>query len=75
MNWELIVILVIAIPVILFPAAYIWYINIGGLIMMYKGAREKRAVRDGKKNKKELEYEKALTETLKNTLGKNTANN
>jgi hypothetical protein len=64
MQWELVVILVIAIPVVLFPAAYIWYINIGGLIKMYKDAREKRAVREGEKNKEELEYEKALIDTL-----------
>lgn len=70
MQWELVVILVIAIPVILFPAAYIWYINIGGLVALFKEAREKRAVREGKRNlnkevKQELEYEKALTETVK----------
>ncbi|HEY98344.1 MAG TPA: hypothetical protein G4O16_09230 [Dehalococcoidia bacterium] len=70
MQWELIVILVIAIPVILFPAAYVWYINIGGLTNIFKEAREKRAARAGKTDinntvKQELEYEKALTETLK----------
>jgi hypothetical protein len=63
MTWELVVILVIAIPVILFPAAYVWYINIGGLALLFKEAREKRAIR--KKPKHELEYEKALTDTLK----------
>ena len=63
MQWELVVILVIAIPVILFPAAYVWYINIGGLALLFKEAREKRAIR--KKDKQELEYEKALTETVK----------
>ena len=63
MQWELVVILVIAIPVILFPAAYVWYINIGGLALLFKEAREKRAIR--KKTKQELEYEKALTETVK----------
>lgn len=62
MQWELVVILVIAIPVILFPAAYIWYLNIGGLVLLFKEAREKRAIR--KKAKQELEYEKALAETL-----------
>jgi len=69
MSWELVLILVVAIPVILFPAAYIWYINIGGLVAMFKEAREKRAARAGKTNinkkvKQELEYEKALAETL-----------
>jgi len=63
MQWELVVILVIAIPVILFPAAYVWYINIGGLALLFKEAREKRAIR--KKSKQELEYEKALIETVK----------
>ena len=62
MQWELIVILVIAIPVILFPAAYVWYINIGGLAMLFKEAREKRV--NKKRSQQELEYEKALTETL-----------
>ena len=63
MQWELVVILVIAIPVILFHAAYVWYINIGGLALLFKEAREKRAIR--KKSKQELEYEKALIETVK----------
>ena len=42
MQWELIVILIIAIPVILFPAAYIWYINIGGIYAAIKEARQKK---------------------------------
>ena len=70
MQWEVVVILVIAIPVILFPAAYVWYINIGGLVTLFKEAREKRAAREGKLNPKknvahEQEYENALTEALK----------
>jgi hypothetical protein len=70
MQWELVVILAIAIPVILFPAAYVWYINIGGLIELLKEERVKHAVRWWKLNpikkaKQELEYEKALTEALK----------
>ena len=43
MQWELIVALVIAIPIILFPAAYIWYLNIGGLLTAMKEARAKKA--------------------------------
>ncbi|MGD9118540.1 MAG: hypothetical protein PVJ08_07420 [Dehalococcoidia bacterium] len=69
MQWELIVILVIAIPVILFPAAYVWYINIGGLIELLKEERVKRAIMAWKLNplkkaKRKLEYEKALTKKL-----------
>jgi hypothetical protein len=46
MQWELIVALVVAVPVILFPAAYVWYINIGGVVHTVreaKAAREKKA--------------------------------
>lgn len=31
MTWEIVVALVLAIPVILFPAAYVGYLTIGGL--------------------------------------------
>ncbi len=46
MQWQLIVALVVAVPVILFPAAYVWYINIGGVVQAVreaKAAREKKA--------------------------------
>lgn len=49
MQWELIVALVIAIPVILFPAAYVWYLNVGGIFNAMKEARKKRAVEKGVK--------------------------
>ena len=44
MQWELIVALVVAIPIILFPAAFIWFLNISGIITVWKEsqAREKR---------------------------------
>jgi hypothetical protein len=45
MEWQIIVALTIAIPVILFPVAFIWYINIGGIISAIKEARAKRAAR------------------------------
>ena len=32
MQWEMIVALTIAIPVILLPAAFVWYLNLGGLL-------------------------------------------
>ena len=48
MQWELVVALVIAIPVILFPAAFVWYLNIGGLIQAVREARQVRAVREKK---------------------------
>ena len=42
MEWQIIVALVIAIPVILFPVAFIWFINIGGIYAAIKEARAKR---------------------------------
>lgn len=45
MSWELVVALVIAIPIILFPAAYVWYLNAGGIWAAIKQARARRAAR------------------------------
>jgi len=32
MEWQIVIALVIAVPVILFPAAFVWYLNLGELI-------------------------------------------
>ena len=40
MQWELVVALVVAIPVILFPAAFVWYLNIGGTVQAVREARQ-----------------------------------
>ena len=50
MEWQIIVALVVAIPIILFPVAFVWYLNIGGIYAAIKEARERRAVHEkGKK--------------------------
>ncbi len=46
MQWEFLVALAVAIPIILFPAAFVWYLNIGGIYAAIKKAREKRAARE-----------------------------
>jgi hypothetical protein len=43
MEWQIVVALVIAVPVILFPAAFVWYLNFGGVYNTIKEARAKRA--------------------------------
>ena len=49
MEWQFIVALVIAIPIILFPAAFVWYLNVGGIYHAIQEARRKRqAAREGK---------------------------
>ncbi len=45
MEWEFVVVLVIAIPIILFPAAFVWYMNVGGIYAAIRQARAKRAAR------------------------------
>jgi len=46
MEWQIVVALVIAIPIILFPAAYVWYLNIGGVVAAIRDAREARVARE-----------------------------
>jgi hypothetical protein len=46
MRWELVIALVIAVPIILFPAAYVWYINVGGIYTAIKEARASRLARE-----------------------------
>ena len=47
MEIQLIIALAIAVPVILFPAAFVWFINIIGLLTVWKEsrARERRKAR------------------------------
>lgn len=45
MEWPVIVALVIAITIILFPVALIWYINIGGIYHAIRETRARRAAR------------------------------
>jgi hypothetical protein len=44
MQWEFVVALVIAIPIILFPAALVWYINAGSIYAAFKEARARRII-------------------------------
>ena len=45
MQWEFVVALVLAIPVVLFPVAFIWYLNVGGITVMLKEAHKRRVSR------------------------------
>ena len=51
MSIQVIIALVIAIPIILFPAAFVWYLNLGGVFASIREARaakkaQKEAVKD-----------------------------
>jgi hypothetical protein len=43
MEWQVVVALIVAIPVILFPVAFVWYLNLGGIYAAVKQARARRA--------------------------------
>ncbi|UCB43660.1 MAG: hypothetical protein JSV77_03155 [Dehalococcoidales bacterium] len=60
MEWQVIVALVVIIPVILFPAAFVWYLNIGGIYEAVKEARKRRVTEE----KKARELEGLTTEGL-----------
>ena len=51
MEWQFIIALLVAIPIILFPVAFVWYLNIGGIVSAIKQAREKRAARESEAGK------------------------
>jgi hypothetical protein len=46
MQWELMVALVVAIPIILFPAAFVWYLNLGGVYAAVKEARARKVAQE-----------------------------
>ena len=45
MEWQFVVALVIAVPLILFPVVLVWYFNIGGIYAAIKEAWARRAER------------------------------
>jgi len=45
MQWQVILALVIAIPIILFPVAFVWYLNVGGVFHAIQEAWKRRAAR------------------------------
>ncbi len=52
MSAQVIIALVIAIPLILFPAAFVWYLNLGGVFASLREARAaRRAVKQSAKEK------------------------
>lgn len=43
MEWQFIVALVVMIPVILLPVAFVWYLNLGGVFAAMRKARKAKA--------------------------------
>ncbi len=42
MEWQMILVLLLVIPIILFPAVFVWYLNVGGLYAAVKAVKEGR---------------------------------
>ncbi len=42
MEWQIIVALVIAIPIILIPVVFVWYLNAGGVYHALQVSRQRR---------------------------------
>lgn len=36
MTWQVIIALVVAVPVVLLPVAFVWYLNTGGIIAVLR---------------------------------------
>lgn len=43
MEWQFIVALVVMIPIILLPVAFVWYLNLGGVFAAMRRARKEKA--------------------------------
>jgi hypothetical protein len=60
MHWEFIVVLIIAIPIILFPVIFIWwYMNAGGIYRAIQESRKRRRTAQEQEKKMEAMAEKA----------------
>lgn len=42
MTWQFIVVLILAVPVILFPITLIWFLDIDGIVRWVKKARKRK---------------------------------
>jgi len=60
MQWQVLVALVIAIPVILLPVALVWYLNLGGIYHAIQDARWKRKVAREERSKAVAEAQQPL---------------
>jgi len=56
MEWQIILALVLAIPIILIPAAFAWYLNVSGIFTVIRETRKRRIARE-KRMKAAVEVE------------------
>ena len=46
MEWQVVLAMVVAIPIILLPVAFIWYLNIGGIRAVLRRRQQKPATKN-----------------------------
>jgi len=56
MDWQIILAIVVAIPVILVPAVLVWYLNVSGTFTVIRETRKRRIARE-KRMKAAVEIE------------------
>jgi hypothetical protein len=60
MEWYIVLLIVLAIPVILFPAAFVWYLNASGIYTVVRETMRRRAVRRRREKEARMVREAAL---------------
>lgn len=63
MEWYLIVILVLLVPILLLPVAFVWYLNASGLYRVIRDARQRAKRRAKALREAELIREKGVVGT------------
>jgi len=61
MEWQIIVVLVVVIPLVVFPAAFIWYLQVSGVIAVLRARRARAA----KRAERAMAHEKAAEATVR----------
>jgi hypothetical protein len=62
MEWYVILAMVVAIPIILLPAAFIWYINVSGIYTVIRETQKRRAARRKRAREVQVAEELVLKE-------------
>ena len=55
MEWQFIVALVVMIPVIMLPVAFVWYLNLGGILAAVRRARAVRESATGRRDQSDID--------------------
>jgi hypothetical protein len=51
MEWQIILIMVLAAPLILLPVVFVWYLNIAGIVGIYRRSRERKRAVEGQESR------------------------